>query len=276
MHRDAASSYLMHDPREAERLARKVDAQVWVQRWVADDVEGLVVDVGCGSGVIPAAIARRWPLAHVVGIDMHPERVLPEAARHFEVLGARADHLPLPSACADLVTCRFLLQYLPDPERAVVEMVRVLRPGGRLLLQDLDGQLVWHHPLPPDFAAELDVVVAYLRTTGFDPFVGRKLFALARQAGCVDIDVEIAPYHLYAGTIAAPARADWQRKLAIAARAATAAFGGDSARAHRFLDAFEQLLCDPDALTYSCQFTVRGVRAGLTGLTPRPAGAARR
>src|SRR5256885_13262071 len=49
----------------------------------------------------------------------------------------------------DLVYCRMLLQYLREKEQAVAEMTRVCKPGGTVLLQDLDGQLLWHYPEDP-------------------------------------------------------------------------------------------------------------------------------
>ena len=63
----------------------------------------------------------------------------------------------------DIVFARFLLQYLAKPQHAVSEMIRVCRPGGRILLQDLDGQLVWHYPEETEIMRKTDVVLSYLK-----------------------------------------------------------------------------------------------------------------
>ena len=62
-------------------------------------------------------------------------------------------------------------------------MTRVCKPGGTVLLQDLDGQLLWHYPEDAEVQQTAEKVVAALAATGFDPFVGRKLFWLAKKAG---------------------------------------------------------------------------------------------
>lgn len=134
----------------------------------------------------------------------------------------------------DLVYIRFLLEYLPDPARAVAEAARVCRAGGTVLLQDLDGQLLQHHPPDPTLQRQLETAIAGLGTTGFDPFVGRKLFALARAAGMSVRDLRVEPYHLIAGQADQDTRRLWSLKhtarLGAGKRSTTSlATGGSSA-----------------------------------------------
>src|SRR5207245_11513451 len=107
-----------------------------------------------------------------------------------------AQSMEFQSNSFDLVYCRMLLQYLREKERAVSEMVRVCKPGGTVLLQDLDGQLLWHYPEDPSVQRTLEKVVAALGATGFDQFVGRKLLWLAENAGLTNIDVKVECYNL--------------------------------------------------------------------------------
>ena len=147
------SSYLMDDPREARRLAEKVNAPRWVEAYFASWLrqDSRVLDVGCGPGVLAAEVARRIPAGSVTGIDASADR-LAEARKNFAALPNAQAHLgdatslPFPDASFDFVYCRFLLEYLRAKEKAVAEMARVCRPGGTVLLQDLDGQMLWHHP----------------------------------------------------------------------------------------------------------------------------------
>jgi len=94
-----------------------------------------VLDVGTGTGVLAAAVARRFPGARVTGID--PSEAFVAHAREswdppvtFEVADARS--LPFDDDSFDRCVSLFALNFVPDPGRAVAEMRRVTRPGGTL------------------------------------------------------------------------------------------------------------------------------------------------
>jgi ubiquinone/menaquinone biosynthesis C-methylase UbiE len=105
-----------------------------------------VLDVACGTGLLslPAAAAV-GPLGRVVGIDLSAGMVAEaracalaqaiDAPLRFERMDAEA--ITLDEQGFDVALCALGLMYMPDPEQAVREMRRLLRPGGRLLL------LVW-------------------------------------------------------------------------------------------------------------------------------------
>jgi SAM-dependent methyltransferase len=254
----------MDDPREAKRLADKVDAPQWVNTYFAGHLkpDSRVLDVGCGPGVLAAAVARRIPLGNVTGFDASAAR-LAEARKNFEGLNntqpeaGEAVALPFADGSFDFVYCRFLLEYLQDKEKAVAEMARVCWPGGTVLLQDLDGQLLWHHPVDIELQTDIERVLSVLGQTGFDPFVGRKLFALARAAGLADIQVQAESYHLFAGKIDEHNLRLWEMKLDIALPAAAKALGGTAA-AEGLKARFLNYLQRADTLTYSILFTVTG------------------
>lgn len=259
-------SYFMDHVQEARRLAEKVDARTWVPAYLAEHLPqgGQVLDVGCGPGVIAAEVARRDIKTVVVGCDASVDRIA-EAnlnLRDFPLAsGVHGDALQLPFAADryDLVYSRFLLEYLGERERAVAEMVRVTRPGGRVLIQDLDGQLIWHYPVDATLQAGLERVLAFLQSTGFDPFVGRKLFHLAHAAGLKNLQVRAEPYHLIAGRADQHTMDLWTMKLDIAEAATTHALGSLEAALElkrRFLDYLQR----DDTMTYSTVFTVSGVK----------------
>jgi SAM-dependent methyltransferase len=160
----------------------------------------------------------------------------------------------------DLVYARMLLQYLREKEKAVAEMVRVCKPGGIVLLQDLDGQLLWHYPQDPSMQRAVEKVVAALGPTGFDPFVGRKLFWLAQKAGLKKIDVQVESYHLIAGEVDSRILRQWELKLDIA-KPQMARVLGSQAEAEEQIARFLEYLCRRDTLTYSTVFTVTGEKA---------------
>lgn len=271
IHKKRGCMYLMDDPREAERLAAKVDPERWVETYLRRHLFSScsVLDVGCGPGVIARAIGKLFPTTTVVGVDASAERIS-EARRlvgdclNVEMSEGRASCLPFESHQFDLVYCRFLLEYLPDRKDAISEMVRVCAPGGRVLLQDLDGQLVWHYPCDEGLQGDIGRVLRRLGMAGFDPFVGRKLFSFARSAGLCDIEVRAESYHLVAGRIDELNYHLWQLKLDIALPAMAKALNS-RIEAEALRDAFLAYLRRDDTLTYSVVFTVVGTKPGEEG-----------
>src|SRR5262245_46189953 len=100
------------------------------------------LDAGCGTGFLSLELAARGH--RVTGVDFAPA-MLVEARRKATALGlsvrfeeADAEQLPFPARRFDLAISRHVLWTLPHPEAAIDEWIRVLRPGGRLVV--VDGQ----------------------------------------------------------------------------------------------------------------------------------------
>jgi len=256
--------YIMEDPREALRLELKVDPVAWVQKYLAHRVcpGAEVLSVGCGPGVILRSVANLDSSIRATGIDLSSDRLQQARERNrdnsrLQFVCGDAQSMEFQSDRFDLVYCRMLLQYLKEKERAVCEMARVCKPGGTVLLQDLDGQLLWHYPEDPSVQRTLEKVVAALGATGFDPFVGRKLFWLARNAGLTNIDVQPECYHLIAGEADPHILKQWELKLEIARPQMSRVLGSES-EARKQSQAFLDFIRRPDTLTYSTVFTVTG------------------
>jgi demethylmenaquinone methyltransferase/2-methoxy-6-polyprenyl-1,4-benzoquinol methylase len=103
------------------------------------------IDVACGSGALTRELARRvGPEGRVVGVDA-ATRMLARAGAHRQDasaavptwLEAEADALPLPDATMDAATIAFGLRNVPDYGAALRELVRVTRPGGRVVILEL-------------------------------------------------------------------------------------------------------------------------------------------
>lgn len=256
--------YIMEDPREALRLELKVDSDAWAQKYLAHRVRpGVqVLSVGCGPGVILSAVTELDSSIRATGVDISADRVQQAVERNRENTRVRfvcgdAQAMEFQSNSFDLVYSRMLLQYLKKKEQAVAEMTRVCKPGGTVLLQDLDGQLLWHYPEDAGVQRTAEKVVTALAATGFDPFVGRKLFWLAQKAGLKNLDVQVECYHLIAGEIDPGILKQWELKLEIARPQLTRVLGGES-EAQKQIRAFLDYLSRPDTFTYSTVFTVTG------------------
>lgn len=98
-----------------------------------------VLEVGAGSGEFPAYLARAYPITEFVATDFSQVAVDNSRERasripNLRVETADAQALPFGSEAFDVVISCEMLEHLPDPQRAVREMARVLRPNGTLLL----------------------------------------------------------------------------------------------------------------------------------------------
>ena len=256
-----SANYIMEDDREAQRLTQKVDTSSWVERYYVPHLSSAnhVLDVGCGPGALAAEVARRFPDKTIVGVDASENRL--EHARQNQVYPnlsfecANSTKLPFPDQHFDVVYSRLMLEYLQNPETASNEMARVCKPGGHVILQDLDGQIVWHYPVP-DFETDIQTVLDELKKTGFDVFVGRKLFLHAKNAGLTNVTVKLDPYHLYAGQISDKELDDWKLKLDIVLPQIEKVHGKDKSLEIR--QQFLSYLQDENTLTYSVMFTVVG------------------
>jgi SAM-dependent methyltransferase len=114
----------------------------WLLYQMAPGFDDIVLDVAGGTGIVSRALANR--VARVVVIDSTPAMVA-EGRRHAAserltnlefVRGAVAD-LPFADTVFTLVFTRFVLHHLTEPRQALAEMVRVCRPGGRVVVMDL-------------------------------------------------------------------------------------------------------------------------------------------
>jgi ubiquinone/menaquinone biosynthesis C-methylase UbiE len=134
--------------RHWDKHARNYDRQMafWERRlfgdgrqWVCAQAAGDVLEVAIGTG-------RNLPFypegIRLTGVDFSPA-MLELARRQADRLGLQVDlrlgdaqALDLPNASFDTVVCTLSLCAIPDERRAIAEMKRVLRPGGRLLLLD--------------------------------------------------------------------------------------------------------------------------------------------
>jgi ubiquinone/menaquinone biosynthesis C-methylase UbiE len=152
-------------PNKVKTRARKYFARV-ANRWdrmredffdetIADAVldashvrpESTVVDVGCGTGFLTQQVAMRTQgTGKMVGVDLS-QSMLQAAKENMTKLGllgsmefkvGDAERLPLDDGFADAVVGNMILHHCPRPRRALSEMTRILKEGGRLAVADLE------------------------------------------------------------------------------------------------------------------------------------------
>ncbi|MEQ6898310.1 methyltransferase domain-containing protein [Microbacterium sp. KR10-403] len=106
-----------------------------VARFARVPDDGTVVDAATGTGLVARALLARRPGLHITGVDISPGMlaVARNAEPHIDWIEADAAALPLDDASVDLVTCVTALHLFAEPDHAIAEWARVLRPGGRVV-----------------------------------------------------------------------------------------------------------------------------------------------
>jgi SAM-dependent methyltransferase len=162
-----------------------------------------VLDVGCGPGTdtLPLA-ALVGPSGRVVGID-HDAEMVAEADRRAAAAGVDgyvehhrgdATALPFDDGVFDGARSERLFLHLAEPERAAAEMVRVVRPGGRVALMDTD----WGTRSVDTPEVELERRMARVLTELClaNGYSGRRLYGMAIRAGLAEVAVDVLPLHV--------------------------------------------------------------------------------
>lgn len=156
------------------------------------------VDVGCGIGDVASRVAEHGVSA-VVGIDVNTEVVAAasERAAHrgshavfrtggLDDLGVDADLYDF-----DAVYARCVLSHQSDPAKGLAAMVAAARPGGMILVEDVEVAAVWSSPRCDALVRHIELYVAAALGLGAHPGIGCELAGLLRDLGATDVDVDI-------------------------------------------------------------------------------------
>jgi SAM-dependent methyltransferase len=185
----SAAAYEPYVGRWSRRVARVFLA------WLAAPPGGRWLDMGCGTVALTATILEQAAPHMVIGLD----RSLPYATYARAHIGDRracfasgeAQALPVAPACCDCAVSGLVLNFVPDPARAVAELARVTRPGGTVAVY------VW------DYAGEMQLMRYFWDAAGaldpaaralaeglrFSLCAPAPLTALFRAAGLADVAV---------------------------------------------------------------------------------------
>jgi ubiquinone/menaquinone biosynthesis C-methylase UbiE len=175
--------------------ARGADAQQReMRRTFLGDIDyphgARVLDVGCGTGVLTRQLAERPGVESVVGVDaasslLEKARELARDLEAVEFHEADARELPFTDETFDVVVFDSTLSHVPEPERAIAEAYRVLRPSG--LLGAFDGDYATATVALGDHDPLQACVDAMMAGSVTDRWLVRRLAALVRERGFEDV-----------------------------------------------------------------------------------------
>lgn len=196
---------------ELERL--RLQARVWEPEAEAmlDRIgvtpEAHCIDLGCGAMGILGPLSRRvGPSGRVVGVDLDAKQLA--GARAFvkeaglsnvEILELDAYRTGLPAQAFDLVHVRFVFAPVGRDEELLREMLRLVRPGGIIAIQEPDAFSWTCLPPHPSWDRLKEAILAAFARGGGDFNAGRRLYAMLRTVGLRNVSVRAAVQALPGG-----------------------------------------------------------------------------
>ena len=152
-----------------------------------------------------AQLLERFPAITVTCLEIDPTLV--EQARQY-LHGTASDRVHfvtasimetgLPDNSFDFAYARLIFQHLPDPVGAAREVWRVLKPGGKLVIYDVDDSVsnLFDPPLP-EIMPVLEKMAQAQAAAGGNRLIGRRLWRILKAAGFGQLDLEIVAAHSY-------------------------------------------------------------------------------
>jgi len=136
--------------------------------WLEGVQRPLILDVGTGTGRFPKVMlteagfdGRVWGLDVSIGMLGRARARLASVGDRCTLIREEASALPFPDETFDAVTCLEALEFTPRPERTLSELMRVLRPGGVLLLSNRTGRARWFPGRTYDDEQLVDLLCGY-------------------------------------------------------------------------------------------------------------------
>jgi len=104
-----------------------------------------ILDIGVGPGLLSVEIFRKKPQATIIGVDplikmlqLAKGNIKTEQFQVFEPVIGVSENIPLKNSTIDVIASRFSLPYWTQPNKSFGEMMRVLKPGGKVILEALN------------------------------------------------------------------------------------------------------------------------------------------
>ncbi len=160
-----------------------------------------LLDIGCGTGALLEAIEKRYPDAILAGVD--PTREMLDIAgkrlsNKVHIEQGWAEKLPFEDETFDIVVCCSMFHYIREPMVALNEIMRVLKPAGRLVITDWCGDYM--------ICKIYDLFLRVFNKAHFKTYGKRACHKLLFLSECYDIKVERYKINWFWGMMTATAR----------------------------------------------------------------------
>jgi ubiquinone/menaquinone biosynthesis C-methylase UbiE/acyl carrier protein len=162
-----------------------------------------ILECGSGPGHVIEKLLESFPSSHVTGVEIDrflfqksKEKLAAQGSDRFQIIEQSITHMDFDDNSFDFALARLVLEHLPDPLKAVKEVYRALKPGGKGVFIDNDFDM--HLRAYPEIPELNELYEAYRRcrvAEGGNPRIGRELPGILQEAGFSDVDLEIVCAH---------------------------------------------------------------------------------
>jgi ubiquinone/menaquinone biosynthesis C-methylase UbiE len=203
-HNPYSSEFFRNDDADNEIYRLEDQACVrWPQEVIVLRNAGLsagksIADIGCGPGIITGLLANEVDVSGLVlGVEKN-ERLFDLATNrnsHYsqvQIINNDACNLiGVRDNIFDFAYARFILQHISEPLTLLRESLRILKPGGKLIVMDVDDSLFHLTPYHDELAQLLYEASESQKRYGGDRYIGHKISCMMFDAGFTNIDTSI-------------------------------------------------------------------------------------
>ena len=267
--------YFAESEFEASRLRKKTNVDLIYRQLKEADMHLLkpgshVADFGAGIGITEnymKNILESYHISHhLYSVDFSFDRLSQSDLHRLKTpsvnhIVADVMFLPLQSDLIDFSFSRFLFEYLPDPRLALHEIIRITKPGGKIVTSDLDLNCLCFYPVSDSFNSKLQVIAQKLFDYKlFDANIGRKLYSFYTEAGLTDIQIRIEGYNILYGSLPGCALDNWLMKIRYICDGPNRFEVNYGFDIQEFETEFITIVKDPGRFSYAPLITIEGVK----------------
>ena len=153
-----------------------------------------VLELGSGLGIIAHGLAEQYPTAEITGIEFSSEQIdqCAPPPGNLRYLQGDIHNIPFEAETLDVVYGRYILEHVQHPLMVLREVYRILKPGGKIFLQENTISLSRLYPDCPVFDRIWGQFVTLQEKLGGDAEIGIKLFSLLHRAGFTNLTPSMA------------------------------------------------------------------------------------
>lgn len=166
------------------RLLNKLTNQLFLD-FVEINNGDRVLELGSGLGIVANLMADKNPAGQVIGIEYAAEQIAgcEQDKTNLQFVQGDAHQLPFEDQTFEVVYGRYVLEHLQDPQTALKEVYRVLKPGGKAFFQENTISTMRIHPRCVTFDTVWERFIQLQEQLGGDAEIGVKLYQYMKRAG---------------------------------------------------------------------------------------------